>query len=240
MKRFYREAGVGDSADGHVIELDGRPVKTPARRPLVLPTAAAAQAVAAEWAAQGDAVEPATMPLTRLAATAIDRVADDRERVIGEILAYAGTDLVCHRATAPADLVARQAQGWQPLLDWLAERHGAGLAVSEGIAAAAQTDHAIEALSCAVGAFDDLALAALQTVTAACGSLVIALALAGGRIDAAEAWRLSRIDEDFQIERWGEDDEAAGRATSLRADIEAAARFLLLSVGGAKGAAPEG
>jgi chaperone required for assembly of F1-ATPase len=237
VRRFYREAGVGDAAGGHAVELDGRPVKTPARRPLVLPTAAAAEAVAAEWAAQGDAVDPATMPLTRLASTAIDRVADNRERVIGEIAAYAGTDLLCHRAAAPADLVARQAQGWQPLLDWLAERHGARLAVADGIMAVAHPDEATAALTRAVAAFDDLALAALHTVTAASGSLVIALALADGRIDAAEAWRLSRMDEDFQIERWGEDAEAAEAAKGPRAEIEAAACFLLLSAGGANGTA---
>ena len=237
MKRFYREAGVADTADGHAIELDGRPVKTPARRPLVLPTARAAEAVAVEWAAQGDAVEPATMPLTRLASTAIDWVADNRERVIGEIAAYAGAELLCHRAAAPADLAARQAQAWQPLLDWLAERHGVRLAVTDGITAAEHPDAAGAALRRAVAAFDDMALAALHTLTAACGSLVIGLALADGRIDGAEAWRLSRIDEDFQVERWGEDAEAAEAAAALRAEIEAAARFLLLSAEAAKGAA---
>ncbi len=231
MKRFYREAGVGDAAGGHAIELDGRPVKTPARRPLVLPTAAAAEAVAAEWAAQGDAVEPTTMPLTRLATTAIDRVADNRERVIGEIAAYAGADLLCHRATEPPELAARQAEGWQPLLDWLAERHGARLAVTEGITAAEQPEAAVDTLKQAVDGYGDVTLAALHTVTAACGSLVIALALADGRIDAAGAWRLSRIDEDFQAERWGEDAETAERAESLRADIEAAERFLRLCGG---------
>ena len=237
MKRFYREAGVGDAAGGHAIELDGRPVKTPARRPLVLPTAAAAEAVAAEWAAQGDAVDPTTMPLTRLATTAIDRVADNRERVIGEIAAYAGADLLCHRTTEPPELAARQAEGWQPLLDWLAERHGARLAVTEGITAAEQPEAAVDTLKQAVDGYGDVALAALHTVTAACGSLVIALALADGRIDGAQAWRLSRIDEDFQIERWGKDAEAAEAAKILRADIEAAARFLLLSAAAAKGAA---
>lgn len=229
MKRFYREAGVGDAAGGHGVELDGRPVKTPARRPLVLPNVALAEAVAAEWAAQGDAVEPQTMPLTRLATTAIDRVAGNRERVIGEIAAFAGADLVCHHAAEPADLAARQAEGWQPLLDWLAKRHGVRLAVAEGIVAAAQPDDATVALARALAAFDHMALAALHTVTAACGSLVIALALADGRIDATDAWRLSRIDEDFQAERWGEDAEAAEAAESLRAEVEAAARFLLLS-----------
>ena len=228
MKRVYGAAGVAPAEGGHAVVLDGRPASTPARRPLVLPNAALAEAVAAEWMAQGETVEPATMPLTRLAATAIDRATGGRGRVVDEIAAYAEADLLCHRAVAPAELAARQAAGWQPLLDWLAERHGAKLAVTNGVIAADQSEAAVAALKRVVGAFDDAALAGLHALTAVSGSLVIALALSGGRIDAEAAWRLGRIDEDFQGERWGVDAEAAERGESLRADLHAAARFLRL------------
>ena len=228
MKRFYNEATVGVGEDGHTVELDGRVVKTPARRPLVLASAALAEAVAAEWVAQDETVEPDTMPLTRLASTAIDRVADNRDHVIDETAAFGATDLLCYRAASPVDLAAGQAAGWQPLLDWLAERHGARLMVTEGLAAVTQPEDTLAKLRALVAEFDTPALAALHTVTSACGSLVIALALAEGRVDAAEAWRLSRIDETFQADRWGLDPETESRGERLRVEIAAAARFLEL------------
>ncbi len=228
MKRFYSDAAVGAGEGGYGVELDGRVIKTPARRPLVLPNPALAEAVTAEWAAQVETVEPDTMPLTRLATTAIDRVADHREPVIDETAAYGATDLLCYRAAGPVDLAAAQASGWQPLLDWLAASHGASLAITEGLIAIEQSDDALAALRALVAGFDTLALAALHTVTAASGSLVIALALANQRIDAAEAWRLCRLDEAFQAERWGLDPETESRGEQLRIEIAAAARFLEL------------
>ncbi len=229
VKRVYERTHVAAAREGYAVALDGRAVKTPGRRPLVLPTAALAEAVAAEWRAQADEVKTETMPLTRLAATAIDRVAEVRAQVVGEVAGYAATDLVCHRVAAPPELAARQAAGWQPLLDWLDERHGARLETTDGLIALDQPTEALAALRAAVESFDDFALAALHAITSACGSLVIALALAGDRIDAGEAWALSEIDESFQIERWGEDDEAAERRARLRDEVAATARFLALS-----------
>ncbi len=231
VKRVYERAQVAAAPEGYAVALDGRAVKTPGRRPLVLPTAALAEAVAAEWQAQEDEVRPDKMPLTRLAATAIDRAAEQRAQVVGEVVAYAATDLVCHRAGAPPELAARQAEGWQPLVDWLDERYGARLAVTGGVIALDQPAEALAALRGVVETFDDFALAALYAVTSASGSLVIALALAEDRIDAEEAWALSEIDESFQIERWGDDREAAERRARLRDEVRAAARFLDLSRG---------
>lgn len=226
MKRFYEHAGVTAMAGGVAVTLDGKTVKTPARRLVVLPNELIATAVAREWAAQGETIEPDSMPLMRLAATAIDRVSDNRDAVVDEIAAYGGTDLVCYRAAEPADLKARQDEGWQPLLDWCAARYGARLAVTEGIVAAPQNSVATEALWTAVDGYDPMSLAALHTIATATGSLVIALALAEGRIDAETAWRLSRIDESFQAEHWGVDKETLVQSDRVRAILFASARFL--------------
>jgi chaperone required for assembly of F1-ATPase len=228
VKRFYGHAAVGTGGGANGVELDGRVIKTLARRPLVVPNAALAEAVAAEWAAQVETVEPDTMPLTRLATTAIDRVADHREPVIAETAAYGATDLLCYRAAEPADLAASQVAGWQPLLDWLAESHGARLATTEGLIAIEQPEAGLARMRALVAEFDTLPLAALHMVTAASGSLVIGLALADGRIDAGEAWRLCRLDEAFQAERWGLDPETESQGEKLRVEIAAAARFLEL------------
>ena len=225
MKRYYQDVAV---TDGHAVTLDGKPVKTPARRPLVLPNALIARAVAREWAAQGETVEPDSMPLMRLAATAIDRVADNRESVVDEISAYGETDSTCYRAAEPEDLRARQDEGWQPLLEWCARRLGANLAVTEGVIAIAQDSAATGALRAAVDGYDVMSLAALHAITAASGSLVIALALAEGHIDARNAWLLSRIDERFQAERWGMDEEAKDKSEQMRVTLYASARFLRL------------
>ena len=228
MKRFYDHVAVSVMAGGVSVTLDGKTVKTPARRPLILPNELLAGAVAREWQAQGETIEPDTMPLMRLAATAIDRVADHRHAVVDEIAAYGETDLLCYRAAEPADLKARQAEGWQPLLDWCADRYGASLAVAEGITAAPQASVALEALRAAVDEYDSFSLAALHAITAACGSLVIALALAEKHLDAETSWNLSRIDEIFQAEHWGIDREALDQTDRLRVTLFHSARFLRL------------
>ena len=228
MKRIYDHVAVSVMTDGVSVTLDGKTVKTPARRPLILPNELLAGAVAREWRAQGETIEPDTMPLMRLAATAIDRVADHRHAVIDEIVAYGETDLLCYRAVEPADLKARQAEGWQPLLDWCAEQYGARLHVAEGVIATPQESVALEALRAAVDEYDSFSLAALHTITAACGSLVIALALSEKHIDAFTSWRLSRIDESFQAEHWGIDSEAQEQADRLRLTLFHSARFLRL------------
>lgn len=228
-RRFYRAASAGITPDGFAILLDGRPVRTPAGHPLLLPGRALAEAIAAEWEAQGELIRPPTMPLTQLASTALDRVGPERPAILGQLIAYAGTDLLCYRTDHPADLRARQEHDWQPLLDWAAERLAAPLVVTAGLLAVSQPAAAIEALAAHLDRQDLWSLTAIQAVTAATGSLLLALALAEGRIDAAAAWTLSALDETYQIEQWGEDAEATARRTALEADIAAAARLLALA-----------
>jgi len=228
MKRVYREAVTRRVEGGWGIALDGRPMRTPARHELVVPSAALAEAIAVEWSAQQDDIRPATMPLTRLAATAIDRTRVQREQVIADTANYAGTDLVCYRAERPPELIARQQAEWQPLLDWAMLRYDASLAVTSGILPQPQSPAALKAFAAVVAAQDDFRLTALHTMTAACGSLVIALALLEGRLEAAAAFAVSQLDETFQIEAWGEDAEAAARRQALAEDIGAAARFVQL------------
>jgi chaperone required for assembly of F1-ATPase len=228
MRRVYREATARQVEGGWGIALDGRPMRTPARHELVVPSAALATAIAAEWDAQQDEIRPATMPLTRLAATAIDRTGAQRDLVVAETANYAGTDLVCYRADHPPALAARQQAEWQPLLDWAMLRYDAGLAVTNGILPQPQSPAALKAFAAAVAAQDDFRLTALHAMTAACGSLVIALALMEGRLDAGAAFAASQLDETFQIEAWGEDAEAAARRRALAEDIAAAERFVQL------------
>jgi chaperone required for assembly of F1-ATPase len=228
MKRVYKAAAARPVENGWSIALDGRAMRTPGRNDLVVPSETLAAAIAAEWEAQQDEVRPVTMPLTRLAATAIDRTSVQRDQVIAETANYAGTDLVCYRADHPPELAARQQSIWQPLLDWAILRYDAPLAVTSGVIPTPQPAAALKAFAASVAVLDDFRLTGLHTLTAACGSLVIALALLEGRIDAATAFAASQLDETFQIEAWGEDAEAAARRRALQADIASAARFLSL------------
>jgi chaperone required for assembly of F1-ATPase len=228
MKRVYKEVTTRPAEAGWGVVLDGRPMRTPGKNELAVPSEKLAVAIAAEWDAQQGEIRPATMPLTRLAATAIDRTAVQRGRVIDEIAGYGGTDLVCYRADHPPALAARQQAVWQPLLDWAALRYDAALAVTCGVIPTRQSPAALKAFATAVAAHDDFRLTALHALTTACGSLVIALATMEGRLDAAEAFAASQLDETFQIEQWGEDAEAAARRESLAADIASAALFLEL------------
>ncbi len=225
MKRFYKEVSV---ADDFRVLLDGKPIKTPLRATLALSTRALAEAIAEEWRRQGELVQPTTMWLTKLANTAIDRVAGQEEYVVGQTLAYAN-DLLCYRAQAPADLVARQNEGWNPLLEWAAERYGARLLTRAGIVHIAQPEEAVAALRRALAEHDPFVLAAVQAAATVCGSLVLALALADGRLDAGEAFALSHLDERYQAEKWGTDGEAEKRARAMAAELDAAARFMRLA-----------
>ena len=168
------------------------------------------------------------MPLTRLAGTTIDRSVTQRDAVVHQIAHYAGTDLVCYRAAHPPALAALQQAVWQPLIDWAVERYGAPLVVTTGIVPARQPAASLAAFAQAVAAHDDFSLTALHAATAACGSLVIALALLEGRLNADQAFAASQLDESFQIEAWGEDTEQAKRRAALAAEIVAAARFVSL------------
>lgn len=228
MRRFYKKAEAVRWSAGYGIALDGKAVKTPGKRDLIVPSRALAVALAEEWDSQQGEVQPATMPLTRLATTALDRVARQRELVGQQIANYAGTDLVCYRAEHPPALAARQQAVWQPLIDWAVLRYDAPLTVTTGVIPRSQPEASLRAFAAAVGELDDFMLTALHTATAACGSLVIALALLEGRIGADEAFAASQLDETFQIEAWGEDAEQAGRRRALGADIAAAAQFASL------------
>lgn len=223
MKRFYQAAQAGPAEDGrYTIRLDGKPARTPAGRALALPTRALAEAVAAEWAAQGERILPAAMPLTAIANAAIDRIAERRAETSAAIARFAETDLLCYRADDPA-LAARQGTVWQPILDWAAAEFGARLAATRGILPIAQNEGALAGLRRAIEAEDDFRLAALSAAVAAMGSLLLGLALAAGRLDAQAACAAAELDEAWQNERWGEDAEAMAARFSRRRDVEAAA-----------------
>ena len=228
MKRAYKTVVANRHDGGWGVALDGKPMRTPGKNPLTLPSEALAAAIAAEWDAQREEIHPATMPLTRLAATAIDRTPPQRALIVAETANYADTDLVCYRADHPPALMARQHAVWQKLIDWAARRYGAALAVTSGIVPARQPPATLGAFAAIVAAQDEFRLTALHNLTASCGSLVIALALFEGRLDADSAFEASQLDETFQIEAWGEDSEAAIRRRNIAADIEAAARFIAL------------
>ncbi|MCH8999586.1 MAG: ATPase [Proteobacteria bacterium] len=233
LQRFYKTAAV-EAVDGATdgagfgVTLDGRRIKTPAKAEMILPGRGLAEAVAAEWDEQGEEVDPAAMPITGLAWTALDLVRPGRARVIEDLAAYAAHDLLCYRAEAPTELVARQQELWQPLLDWAARTLDAPLNVTAGVISVAQPAASLSALRSAVESKDDFELTALSGAVTAAGSLVIGLALGAGRIDAAAAFEAAQLDESYQIERWGEDPEAARRRTAIHADLEAAARLVAL------------
>jgi chaperone required for assembly of F1-ATPase len=202
MKRFYTAVAV--TAD-HGVTLDGKPVRTPARAPLVLPTAALADAVAAEWDAQVGEIRPETMVLTGLANAAIDRIAPARADFAAALARYAETDLLCYRADAPAPLVARQATEWDPWLAWAAARYDVGFTVTTGVLHRPQPPATCARLAAAYAAFDAYTLAALAGVVTICGSAVLGLAVAAGALDADGAWAAGQLDEIWQAEQWGED-----------------------------------
>ena len=228
-KRFYKDASVEELDGGFTVALDGRAVKTPAKQPLVIGLEGLAEAVALEWRAQEDEIRHESMPMMRFVCTALDRVAPKRAEVVGETAKFAETDLLCYRTAQPPELARRQAEAWQPLLDWAEARYGAGLSTTTGMTAIAQDDGALARLRAAVDAENDLTLTGLHIATAASGSLIIALALLERKIDAQHAWAASHIDERWQLERWGEDAELAERLEGLRREISAAGEFLALS-----------
>ncbi|TRL31723.1 ATP12 family chaperone protein [Rhizobium straminoryzae] len=222
-KRFYTETGVAAGPDGHAIQLDGRPVKTPAKNALTVPTAALADLIRAEWAAQSEVIDPSTMPVTRLVNTAIDGVAAASEAVFEEILRFAGSDMLCYRAEAPAELVARQAEAWDPVLDWAASTLGARFILIEGIMPQEQPPEAIAALSLTLRRHSTpLDLAALHTVTTLTGSALLAIAFAEGFRDAEAIWSLAHLEEDWTNEHWGTDAEAEARRAKRLVEMQAA------------------
>jgi len=228
-KRFWTSATVAPDAGGFTVHLDGRPLKTPAKAPLVLPTRALAQAVADEWNAQEDRVDPAQMPFTRAANAAIDKVHAQHAEVAEMIAAYGDSDLTCYRAEAPEELVERQAGAWDPLLDWADSALGARLVPVAGVIHAPQAPDALEALARRVRALDDFALTAFHDLVSLSGSLVIGFAAIEDLHPIESLWEISRIDETWQEEQWGKDEEASADAARKRAAFFHAKRFHDLS-----------
>jgi chaperone required for assembly of F1-ATPase len=228
-KRFWKEAKVVEADEGFGIALDTRPVRTPAKAPLIVPTRALAEAIAAEWDVQTHEVDPATMPVTKGANAAIDKVRVQRDEVIALLADYGDSDLLCYRAAGPESLVARQSEGWDPILDWAANALGARLFVGEGVMHVPQTERALGLLQAELARFDEFELAAVHDLISISGSLVLALAVTHGALGEDDAWRLSRIDEHWQIAQWGEDEEAAISEESKRQAFVAAARFYRLT-----------
>jgi chaperone required for assembly of F1-ATPase len=218
MKRFWKTTAVSETEGGWTVMLDGRPIRTPAK----------AEAIRAEWDEQQDEVRPAAMPMMRLASTAIDLVAKRHGEVAREIAKYAETDLVCYRADHPPELARRQQESWGPIVDWAILRYDAPLCVTAGVIPAAQSAATLKTFAAAVAAYEPFTLTALHAATTACGSVVLGLALIERRLGAEDAYVLSQLDETFQIEQWGEDEEARRRRAGLRDDVLSAERFLSL------------
>lgn len=229
MKRFWTEAAVAQDAAGWSVCLDGRPLRTPARAPLLLPAAALAEAVAAEWRRQEELVRPDEMPMTRLANTALDRVEREFAAVARIVADFGETDLLCYRAAAPPELAARQAAAWDPLLDWADETLGARLLPTTGVIPVDQPEAALDRLRAVVLAGSVWRLTALHELVSLGGSLVIGLAVERGVVTPAEGWARSRIDEEWQAAQWGRDDEADAAAERRRRAFEDAAVFLRLA-----------
>jgi chaperone required for assembly of F1-ATPase len=224
-KRFYRAASVGD--DGAVL-LDGRSVRTPARRALRVPNQTLGQALAQEWEAQRDVIDPAAMPLTRLANAIIDGVADAPDKVAAEVEKYLGTDLVFYRAEAPEGLIARQAQLWDPLVAFARDELGARFILAQGVVHQAQPREAVVVAAKAIPS-DAWRLGAVSSITTLTGSALIALALAAECLSAEEAWAAAHVDEDWNLAAWGRDEEILARRAARRAEFDAAIKVLELT-----------
>jgi chaperone required for assembly of F1-ATPase len=224
-KRFWKEAAASQTDGGFMVTLDGRAVKTPAKRPLVMPSISLARAVAAEWDAQEDEVRPTTMPVTRAVNAAIDKVSQQKEEVTDLLIAYGDSDLLCYRADGPQGLVNRQQELWDPLLDWAEATYGARLIPIEGIMPKPQNPAALDRLSAPVRAMDAFTLTAFHDLVGLSGSLVIGLAAIYGSADIQKLWSLSRLDEIWQEEQWGVDEEAQEMAAAKQEQFFAAKTF---------------
>jgi len=224
-KRFYAKAGVVEAADGFTITLDDKPVRTPSGRPLVAPTRAIADAIAAEWDAQKEFIDPLTMPFTRFANSVVDAVVDQVEAVSEDVAKYFQSDLLFYRAGHPEALVVREAKHWDPILFWAADALGAHFILAEGIVHVRQPDSAIGAARAALPD-DPWSVAALHVVTTLTGSALLALALMCGVLDSDQVWAAAHVDEDWNMEKWGVDEEVAARRAARLVDFRAAAGIL--------------
>lgn len=229
MKRFYKDADIVADAEGWSVALDGRPMRTPARAALILPTQALAEAVAQEWRAQGEEIDPRSMVMTGLANAAIDQVAPGRAAFAEGVASYATSDLLCYRADGPQALVLRQAAVWDPLLDWARGRYDVAFAVTSGIIPVAQPSETLERMRHAVETQSIFVLTGLSTLVTISGSLICGLAVVEGAFDAEAVWDAAEIDEQWQAEQWGEDADAAQRAAGRCRDFIAARNFCALA-----------
>ena len=219
---------MAEAAAGYAIELDARPIKTPVRATLAVPTRKLAEAVAAEWQEQGETIDPRSMPLTGLANAAIDRVAPDPAAFAAGLAQFGESDLLCYRAEGPAPLVARQADHWDPVLAWARRRYDVELKVTVGVIHQKQPEATVARLARAVAARSPFELAGLSPLVTVSGSLIIALALAEGELDVEQAWAAAIVDDQWQAEKWGEDAEAVHALANRRQDFAAGARLLEL------------
>jgi len=229
MKRFYKKAGIRHADAAFAIVLDDRPVRTPGGGFLSLASGPLAEAIAAEWAEQGETIDHHAMPLTRFANTAIDRVRADRSHAVAQVEAIARHDLVCYRAADPPELVRREALAWDQPLVWAHERHGLALTVTSGIATVAQPDASFDALRAALSRLDEFVVTGLAATVAILKSTVLALALHDRLTDAPAAHAAAHVDEIFQAEKWGRDAEADARFEALLKELEATDRFMRLA-----------
>lgn len=224
-KRFWSEVNVIEQDGGFAVQLDTRPVKTPAKAPLVVPSRDMGEAIAEEWRAVVEKIDPNVMPFTRSANAAIDKVSIQFNEVAKMLAAYGGSDLLCYRAESPEKLVERQSEGWDPLLDWAHETFGGRLVSTLGVMPVAQDESAVSALTTPLFSTSTFELAAYHDLIAMSGSLVLALAVTQRRLSSQDAWELSRIDENWQAEQWGVDDDAAQVVEIKRAAFMHAAGF---------------
>jgi chaperone required for assembly of F1-ATPase len=228
VKRFWKEAGAVADEAGWTVRLDGKPLRTPARKPLIVPTERLAGAIAEEWDGAEDTIDPRAMPLTGLANAAIDRVAPDPGTFATGLAKYGESDLACYRADSPRELVARQEKRWDELLGWARRRFAVDFCTTSGIVNVAQPEETVRRLSHAVASFDAFDLAGLSPLVTIGGSLVAALAVAERQLSPEQAWDAVTIDEQWQREQWGADAEAEAALESRRSDFFAAAKFLEL------------
>jgi chaperone required for assembly of F1-ATPase len=226
MKRFWKQATVAPESGGWAVRLDGKPLRTPARKPLIVPGERLGEAIAAEWNGAGETLDPRAMPLTGLANAAIDRVTPDPESFAAGLARYGESDLLYYRAETPEPLIARQCAAWDPLLDWARGRYDVHFEPTAGVVHRPQPPATLARLSEAVAALDAFRLAGLSPVVTVTGSLVAALALLEGAADAETVWRAAQVDEDWQAEMWGEDELATRAREAHHADFLAGARFL--------------
>lgn len=228
MKRFWTSASVTQAADGWSVALDGRPLRTPARAVLVVPTAALAEAIAAEWNGVGEQLDPRALPITGFANAAMDRVAPDAAGFARRLAAYAESELIAYRADGPASLLAAQAAAWDPWVDWLARRYDAALTLTTGVMHVAQPPATLARIGAAFAAFTPFALAPLDPIVTITGSAVLALAVAAGELDATAAYDIAHVDARWQEEQWGRDPLAEKAEATRRADLAAAVACLRL------------